>query len=141
MSDLQKFFDSCILLVLQVCAYPAHWVIQAGLIAFSLEGEGWTLLLLAQKPSCSTQRPIKRRWYQQMQRHGQGKLSRREETWLVPWVVKSTSLFSTLGNLHKISQNYLDEFVRSLGFLQSSLEKRGKWVYNNCDSIFTSKLL
>lgn len=40
MSDLQNFSDSCILLVLQVCAYPAHWVIQAGIDSILSGGRG-----------------------------------------------------------------------------------------------------
>ena len=36
----------------------------------------------------------------------------------------STSLFSTLGNLHKISQNYLEEFVESRVSAEQFREER-----------------
>ena len=46
MSDLQKFSDSCTLLVLQVCAYPAHWVILAGFDSILSGGRGLDITTL-----------------------------------------------------------------------------------------------
>ena len=47
MSDLQKFSDSCTLLVLQVCAYPAHWVILAGFDSILSGGRGLDITTLS----------------------------------------------------------------------------------------------